>query len=793
MKKRILSIMLALCMVLSFVHTTAFAAEETNDFTLSAVAGYPVGFNNERYANLFDGNTGTKWCCNFSGSVNVIFKASEPVKLSQYSIATANDTADSPGRNPADWTLSGCMNYTGTNTSWTEIDTVTDVNLPAENEVYTDFTLAETTPFYQYFKLEITKIKDGDVLQLSEVALTNCTLCEHQWEATGETIAPTCTEYGYDVISECSLCHWQKKVPNGTSALGHNFVDGLCTRCDADESAPYAPIKDINGTYRIGTAQELYWFAGLVNGTLTDVTDQNKSASAVLTKDIVVNTGVLKADGTLNTGTFTDWTPIGNFDNQYTVKFDGQNHTISGLYFNDSSTRYVGLFGCLGSGGEIKNVGVIDSYFSGYNFVGGVCGRNFGTIIGCCNTGTVSGSHYYAGGVCGYNYGTITGCCNTGTVDSYNNVGGVCGHNYGTITGCYSIGTVDGNESVGGVRGMNAGTVTGCYTNREGEKNTKSNEEFKNGTVCGLLNTALQNSNSVVRFYQGENYPERIFFVDGAYQISSVAELYGFLQLVNSGDADVNSIKLVADVQLSSILDLSGKNITIDLNGHVLSGADILINTGSSKASLTLTDSNPTATHTDSTLPLGGVVTSKISMKQDGGSFHDCILYGNGGTVTSEFTTNTNAVAIKRTSNTPTAFTGKISGYAHLYDGIYYSTIASPVTVHGKKATFKNGDKDYAYEIVSSGNNVVAPISPSVKAGYQTFDGWYDGDTKYTFGSTLDANITLTAKFGDPLTYNIACDLGGGTATNATSYNVESDAITLNNPAKIGYAFTGWS
>ena len=92
---------------------------------------------------------------------------------------------------------------------------------------------------------------------------------------------------------------------------------------------------------------------------------------------------------------------------------------------------------------------------------------------------------------------------------------------------------------------------------------------------------------------------------------------------------------------------------------------------------------------------------------------------------------------------------------------------------------------------MATGNKVVAPKSP-VKAGY-AFDGWYNGDTKYTFGSTIDANITLTAKFSDAITYNIACDLDGGTATNATSYTVESDAVTLNNPTKLGYTFTGWS
>lgn len=47
--------------------------------------------------------------------------------------------------------------------------------------------------------------------------------------------------------------------------------------------------------YQIGTAAELYWFAGLVNGTLENV-KQDASANAILTADIIVNEGVLDAN-----------------------------------------------------------------------------------------------------------------------------------------------------------------------------------------------------------------------------------------------------------------------------------------------------------------------------------------------------------------------------------------------------------------------------------------------------------------------------------------------------------------
>ena len=124
--------------------------------------------------------------------------------------------------------------------------------------------------------------------------------------------------------------------------------------------------------YQIGTAEELYWFARLVNGKLENV-DRDKSANAILTANIIVNTGVLDAvnKGKVSESDFIEWEPIGKHDNYndvYTGTFDGQGYTISGLYFNDTKASYVGLFGYIGDEyyghkGKISNVGVSDSYF----------------------------------------------------------------------------------------------------------------------------------------------------------------------------------------------------------------------------------------------------------------------------------------------------------------------------------------------------------------------------------------------------------------------------------------------
>lgn len=269
------------------------------------------------------------------------------------------------------------------------------------------------------------------------------------------------------------------------------------------------PEGDGAGTpYKIGTAEELYWFAGLVNGTLPGV-KKDLSANAILTDDIIVNTGVLDPNKDLVSGNdFLEWIPIGKSssdDDAYTGTFDGNGHTISGLYFNKSNSWYVGLFGCIGAEGKISNVGVSDSYFQSSNcpYIGGVCGSNSGELQNCSNSSTVIGkeNEYRIGGVCGYNYGgTIKSCYNTASVSGQYSVGGVCGDNYeGPITNCYYLsGTVaDGKGGIGGKDDENGKAVE------------MSKDRFKSGEVAWLLNgsKSVSTEESTLAWYQklGEN------------------------------------------------------------------------------------------------------------------------------------------------------------------------------------------------------------------------------------------------------------------------------------------------
>ena len=253
--------------------------------------------------------------------------------------------------------------------------------------------------------------------------------------------------------------------------------------------------------YQIGTAAELYWFAGLVNGTLEDV-EKNASAYAILTTDITVNKGVLDENKNLvSKSDLTEWEPIGTRWSPYTGTFDGQGYTISGLYFNNPHSSYVGLFGCIGANGKISNVGVLDSYFQFSALGGGVCGVNYGTVRDCKNTGSVRGLATI-GGVCGLNEkgGIIENSFNEGTVsgtgDNAQQVGGVSGYNNGTIKSCYNTASVSGQESVGGVCGFNSvGTTTNCFN-----EGTVSGQNFVGGVCgngCGVTTTNCFNEGTV--------------------------------------------------------------------------------------------------------------------------------------------------------------------------------------------------------------------------------------------------------------------------------------------------------
>lgn len=224
-------------------------------------------------------------------------------------------------------------------------------------------------------------------------------------------------------------------------------------------------------TYEISTAAQLAGLAKLTNKGAGDENPVKFTDKIIrLTADISLNEGkkVLNEDGELvNDGNgLIAWTPIGAGGNPFSGTFDGNGYVVKGIYIREES-NFIGLFGMTESNGEIKNVGVVDSYIEGNYNVGGVCGLTQIPISNCYNAGSVIGNKTDIGGVCGGSHARISNCYNTGNIKGNGySVGGVVGTSHQPITDCHNTGNVIGNDSestAGGIVGITDYPISNCY------------------------------------------------------------------------------------------------------------------------------------------------------------------------------------------------------------------------------------------------------------------------------------------------------------------------------------------
>ena len=219
----------------------------------------------------------------------------------------------------------------------------------------------------------------------------------------------------------------------------------------------------------------------------------------------------------VSAGPIASFRPIGNGASPFTGTFDGLGHTVSNLAITGNAD-YVALFGAIGSGGVLRNLGaggavkgnnfvaglvariepggsvshvystvnvqgsdnpIVNNIVVGNTFLGGLTGYNLGSIRNAWAGGNVTAGSGIAesvsltgflGGLAGANDGSLTNVYATGAVMGYVNgyhyheVGGLVGYNDGTISGAYATGNVTGNDNVGGLTGTQATTpLAGVY------------------------------------------------------------------------------------------------------------------------------------------------------------------------------------------------------------------------------------------------------------------------------------------------------------------------------------------
>ncbi|MBE5937406.1 MAG: hypothetical protein E7265_05185 [Lachnospiraceae bacterium] len=280
--------------------------------------------------------------------------------------------------------------------------------------------------------------------------------------------------------------------------------------------------------YQIRWGSQLAYLAENVNNGET-----YENTYFVLTGDIVLNS----VDGSSwelwdnQSSGLKDWEAIGYYNSAddkcaFAGNFDGEGHTISGMYTCNKLTN--GLFGY--NTGVIKNVNIEKSYIEGSGYgVGGIAGKNDGTVTNCHNSATISSvwldsNNYEAGsvgGVVGTNGGFVSYSYNDGRVDGVGVTGGVAGTNnnlvvncyntgniglgitsqYGTggVVGCnskdssvvensYNRGNVNATNYAGGIVGTNVGSAVNCY-------NTGDVTVAQSGGYAGAIAGALERTN----------------------------------------------------------------------------------------------------------------------------------------------------------------------------------------------------------------------------------------------------------------------------------------------------------
>ena len=354
--------------------------------------------------------------------------------------------------------------------------------------------------------------------------------------------------------------------PSETGYHNHDSAGQFdCADCRGVAWDPYYPVSRNpigNPQYEITNYHELLGLAKLVN-------EKNDTGiRAVLMSDIVFNKNLLGADGNVQgkEDELIKWTPIGAMTNDtgknyFNGNFNGNGHTISGLYVNGGD--YAGLFGKTQGCPRIKGVGIVDSYFKG-TYVGGIAGA----LI------DVNGAEYdFIAGCFTYNV-KLEG------TNSDKFVGSVSGKGNGRLNSNYCL--ADNEETLSGIN-CSAMTAKGFESGRVAYLMNKYFTENGNGNVWGQVVTNSEGepveplptayreignggSNKVINF--AEQYHNHLGSAacpicgtvnlqkptekNGVYQIGTPSELLWFADYVNKVNGNPDAV-LTADIDMNGI------------------------------------------------------------------------------------------------------------------------------------------------------------------------------------------------------------------------------------------------
>ena len=175
-------------------------------------------------------------------------------------------------------------------------------------------------------------------------------------------------------------------------------------------------------------------------------------------------------------------------------------------------------------------------------------------------------------------------------------------------------------------------------------------------------------------------------------------------------------------------------------------------------------------------------------------------IYANGGEVYGGVYLNQACkITCLAEDNGITAFKGKtvIGGTSsvnpsHVDWGLFYGGLYIYGNTTGVIVTYKDGDIEYAKQVLPSGTLATRPDAPAATPGY-TFGGWNKADgTAWDYASDkVTDNITLYAK-RTANTYTITFDTTGGSEIAPITQDYGTVITAPEAPTREGYTFTGW-
>lgn len=175
-------------------------------------------------------------------------------------------------------------------------------------------------------------------------------------------------------------------------------------------------------------------------------------------------------------------------------------------------------------------------------------------------------------------------------------------------------------------------------------------------------------------------------------------------------------------------------------------------------------------------------------------------IYANGGEVYGGVHLNQACkITCLAEDNGITAFKGKtvIGGTSsvnpsHVDWGLFYGGLDIYGNTTGVIVTYKDGDSEYAKQVLPSGTLATRPDAPAATPGY-TFGGWNKADgTAWDYASDkVTDNITLYAKWAAN-TYTITFDTAGGSEIAPIAQDYGTVITAPEAPTREGYTFIGW-